>query len=277
MALEELIAAYHKIKESHPSSCFEHKKEIYHYVAIKLNGSLSISGIYKQVMEIASLFALLICCPVYPKNISIYISHKDDHLEILELCPTIIADKRTMDLASTVKHHSLLPITHSYIDLGRVLEDWHKKSYQEYSVLVSAIQHETGFRTMHSLHGEIVIYLSQLESISKKEGKNREQDKYDYSIEKYASPEMREGMGKLLQKVNTNKSLGAIISNLRTDIAHVNISPKRVLTKMSLQDLADLVRYLQLTVISYVLLELGVDDVRVKAYQDKFIPKHNRG
>lgn len=276
VALRELMDAFDKIKNRYPNSHFEHKGEVSHYVAVRLNHGVNISGVYEQVAEIAGLLALLTCSPVYPESISIIIDREGGHPGVLELYPTIIAEQRTMALATSRKHHVLMPITYSHIDVLRVLEAWHAKSFDEYSVIISAIQHETGFRTRHSLHGEIVIYSSQLESISKKEGRTKNQDKYNYPIGKYGSPEIQIGLKTVLQKVSTNQSLGEIISDLRADIAHVKIPKKKVLTKLSLQDLADTARYLQMTIIAYILTELGVDETRVKAYQNEFMPKHER-
>jgi hypothetical protein len=274
VALQELINSFIEIKNSHPKSHFEQKGEVSHYVAIRLNHGVSISRIYEMVAEIAGLFALLTCSPVYPESISIFNGREEGHLGLLELYPTIIAEQRTMAIATSRKHHDLMPITHSVIDLPKVLETWHAKSFNEYSVIISAIQHETGFRSRHSLHGEIVIYSSLLESISKKEGRTKSKDKYDYSIEKYASQKIQIGLKKVLQKVNEKISIGEIISDLRADIAHV--TKKKVLTKLSLQDLADIVRCLQLIIIAYILIELGIDIPRVQAYQQEFMPKSDQ-
>lgn len=156
-ALRDLIDAFNKIKNYYPNSHFEHKDEVSHYVAARLNDNVEISRIYKQIVEIAGLLALLTCSPVYPESISIIIDHEGGHSGVLELYPTIIADQRTMALASLRKHHVLMPITYSHIDLPRVLNTWHAKSFNEYSVLISAIQNETGFRTSHSLDRKSVV------------------------------------------------------------------------------------------------------------------------
>jgi len=269
-AQQKLINAFKEIKNCYPNSHFESKNDLSHYITISLNHEKSIKEILKHVFDIAGLFALLTCTPVYPENIDIMTNEQDDP-EILKVYPTMIREQRTIGLAARENHYVLMPITYSTIDLAKTFEAWHAQS-NAYSVIVSAIQNETGFRNMHSLHGEIVLYSTQLEYISNTRVRAKN-EKYDYPLQTYASPKVRAGLKQLFEKTNKTQTLGETISDLRNEIAHTK-KQKKLLNKLSLQDLADIARYLQMTIIAFILTELGIAEATVEAYQNKFMPKH---
>jgi hypothetical protein len=272
MAQQKLIDTFNEIKNCYPNSHFESKSDLSHYVTFILKDGKSIIEILNHVSEIAGLFALLTCSPVHPEKIDIMIDEQDGHPGNLKVYPTMIREQRTIGLATMEKHNVLMPITYSNIDLAKTIEAWHTQS-NTYSVMVSSIQHETGFRNMHSLHGEIVLYSTQLEFISETRDKDKK-EKYDYPLQTYASHEVRAGLKQLFEKIIKSQSIGKTISDLRNEIAHVK-KEKKLLNMLSLQDLADIARYLQMTIFAYILTELGIDHTTVKAYQKKFMPKHD--
>ncbi len=273
MAQQKLINSFNKIKNCYPNSSYESKSNLSHYITISLNHETSIIEILKYVSDIAGLFALLTCTPIYPEYIDI-MTNEQDGPEILKVYPTMIREQRTIELATQENHNVLMPITYSTIDLAKTFEAWHAQA-NGYSVIVSAIQNETGFRNVHSLHGEIVLYSTQLEYISKTRVKG-DKEKYNYPLQTYASPKVKAGLEQLFEKTSRTQTLGEAISNLRNEIAHP-MKPKKLLNKLSLQDLADIARYLQMTIIAFILTELGIAEATVEAYQNKFMPKHEYG
>jgi hypothetical protein len=193
---------------------------------------------------------------------------REGNLEILHVYWTMVIEKRTIELATMERFHSLMPITYSNIDLSKVLEAWFAIS-DKCSVIVTGIQHEIGFRNEHSIHGEIVLWATQLKSIS--EAENIKEEQYEYPIKTYGSDQVKKGLKQIFAKIN-KKTLGENIGNLRDEIAHVG-RPKKLLKVLSLQELANFDRYLQITIIAYILTKLGIPHHVIEDYQNKLTPK----
>lgn len=99
--------------------------------------------------------------PVYPDSMTL-VKHTDTSDRIvIEVYPSMALDKRTLKLATTEHSHFHMPITKAKIDpWGRCrklaglaqefLDDHFEHSERNY------------FRDEHSLHGEIVLYATQL-------------------------------------------------------------------------------------------------------------------
>ncbi len=155
-----------------------------------------------------------------------------------------------------------MPIRENNIALPAILISW-IKSPKIFSTIVPSIQHETGFRDEHPAHGEIVLYATQLESIS-----SRRSDKYDYPINTYGSDKVKNGLRNIFSNINS-ESIGKNIGGLRNEIAHVG-RPKELLNALSLKDLVYLGQYLQIIIIAYILTNLGVSKEVIEDYQNKF-------
>lgn len=268
-AMEELETAFRQIREHHPNSLFEIRKDaVSQEITIELSVESTIAEIYKRVSEIANLFALLTCSPIYPDSVRMFGKDQGGNLEILQVYWTMLIEKRTIELATKKRFHSLMPITHSNIDFSKVLEVWFAIS-DRYSVMVTGIQHEIGFRNEHSIHGEIVLWATQLESIS--DAENIKKGKYQYPIDMYGSDQVKKGLKQIFVKINKN-NLGKNISDLRNEIAHVG-RQKNLLRVLSLQELAHIDRYLQITIIAYILTKLGIPHHVIEDYQNKLAPK----
>jgi hypothetical protein len=270
-AMEELKTAFGQIKARHPDSHFELRKSaLSHDVTIKFSIESSVPQIYKRVSQIANLFALLTCSPVYPASVEIFGKDRQGNLEILHVYWTMVIEKRAIELATKKRFHSFMPITNSNIDLSKVLEAWFAIS-DKYSVIVTGIQHEIGFRNEHSIHGEIVLWATQLESIKGQARKIKNEEKYQYPMDTYASDQVKKGLNQIFAKINKN-SLGENISNLRNEIAHAG-KQNDLLRVLSLQELANIDRYLQITIIAYILTKLGIPHHVIEDYQNKLTPK----
>jgi hypothetical protein len=269
-AMEEIKTAFRQIKEHHADSHFEIRKgSISHDVTIEFGVESGIAEICKQVFQIANLFALLTCSPVYPDSVRVFGKDQEGNLEILHVYWTMVMEKRTIELATNERFHALMPITYSNIDLSNVLEAWFAIS-DKYSVIVTGIQHEIGFRNEHSVHGELVLYSTQLESISQPENIKKEK-RYQYPIDKYGSEQVKKGLKQIFAKIN-KKTLGENIGELRNEIAHVG-KPKRLLKVLSLQEFANITRYLQITIIAYILTNLGIPRQIIEDYENKLTPR----
>lgn len=267
-ALEDLTNMFTEIQQRYPDSFFMLKKDISYRIYLHFHTGTSIFNAYEVITDIANLFAILIYNPVYPETININKKTEKGLSHYLDVVPSIALEKKTIGICTRERSHFDMPITNSNIDLSSIMNIW-IKSPEDYSTVVSSVQHETGFRDEHSVHGEIVLYATQLEFISYNQGIKNE-NKYEYPIEMYGSPEIKEGLLEIFQKVGEN-DLGKGVGILRDEIAHVG-KPKRVLQMLSLKDLVYISQYLHLTISGLILTNLGINKEIIRDYQIKFLP-----
>jgi hypothetical protein len=164
-----------------------------------------------------------------------------------------------------------MPITFNKIDFRSVLEQWLCID-DEYISTISTIQRETGFRAIHALYGEVVMHVTQLEAISYDEGKK--DSKFVYPIRKYGSDEVYFAICASFCKAGVT-DVGEGISALRNEIAHVG-RPKKVLRKLTSQDVGNLNRLIFLVIVGKVLDRLGVPPGICHSYQNRLIPREFR-
>lgn len=266
-ALEDLKNSFAEIQNKYPESYFMFKKDIRYNIHIEINNGGSIYDIGDYIYQIANLFALLIYSPVYPESINIFKHYGDKERQFeIQLYPSMVLEHRTINIAAKNRSHFRMPITQNTIDLQKILENWFLYN-KDYSTIISSIQHETGFRDEHTAHGEIVLYATQLESISYNQNINRN-DKYEYPINIYGSEKVKSNLKRIFEKINSDK-IGENISELRNEIAHVG-RPKRLLPVLTLKELVKIEQNLQIIIISYILSELGVSKDVIDKYQDKY-------
>lgn len=260
-------SAFESVEDKYPNSNFMLKKDIAYRIHLKIKDGSSIDSIYDHISDIANLFSILILSPVYPNSIKV---SKGDgkNKSTLNIYPSMALSKRTMDLCLKEQAHFFMPITQHSIDLESVIAKWLLSS-KDYSTLVSSIQNETGYRTEHQIHGELVVYSTQFEAISydAREMKN----KYEYPIDQFATPQIKNGILNIFKKAGKT-DIGVGISTLRNEIAHVG-RPKKLMKILTMRDLVDLSLYFQLTILGNTLTSLGVDKEVINKYQDNFIPE----
>ena len=267
-ALKELKELFDALEAKHPDSHFMLKKDIAYRIRLKIDAGATVIGAYERISEIADLFAILIYGPVYPENVQILKKVEDGHTLTIDVYPSLALNKRTMELCTEDRSHFHMPITKSNIDLSAIIQSW-LANPKSHTTIVSSIQNETGFRDVHSLHGELVLYATQLESISHSMGIKNDQ-KYDHPLSTFGSENIRKGIGAIFVK-SGEADIGKAISDLRNEIAHVG-KPKKLLLSLSMQDMITISQYLQMTIIGYILESLGVKKEVINNYQDKFAP-----
>lgn len=267
-ANDELQASFEEINKKYPDAHFSLKKDISYQISLYIDSGGKIFDIYKHINEIANLFCILIFCPVYPASIHIIKKVPVNKYPIfIDVYPSMVLDKFTKDLAVKERLHQTMPITRSNIDLAATVLEW-LKAPEDYSTIVSCIQHETGYRNEHSLHGELILYVTQFEAISYAASEKRM--KYEYPIDKYGTPKIKKGITKIFANIGES-NIGRGIGNLRNEITHVG-KPRQLLNIMSIQDLMDLSQRLQMIILGYILERLGLDGKVIARYQDTFTP-----
>lgn len=266
-ALDELSLAFKEIETKYPESFFMLKKDIAYRIFLKFEPEIAVRDAYEHITSFSNLFALLIYSPVYPESIRLRKPGPDERPITIELYPSMVLDPRTIKLCTRDHFHWHMPITQSTVPLDSIVSTW-LQAPQNHSPIVSSIQHETGFRNAHAAHGEIVLYATQFESISYVA---RQKDKkYEYPLARYGSQKLRDGLMKTFGKSSLEDAAVAI-GDIRNEIAHVG-RPKHWLATLSLGQLVRISQYLQLTIIGYILTNIGVPANAICTYQDRYSP-----
>lgn len=266
-ALDELSLAFKEIKTKYPKSFFMLKKDIACRIFLKFEPEVTIQDAYEHIISFSNLFALLIYSPVYPESIRLRKLGPDEHPITIELYPSMVLDQRTIELSTRDHFHWHMPITQSTVPLDSIVSAW-LQAPQNHSPIVSSIQHETGFRDAHAAHGEIVLYATQFESISHVAG--QKDKKYEYPLASFGSQKLREGLMKTFG-VSLLEDAAVAIGDLRNEIAHVG-RPRHWLATLSLGQLVRISQYLQLTIIGFILTNIGVPANAIGTYQDRYSP-----
>ena len=264
--LAELKDVFDQFQERYPDEILMFKQDIKYVAKLKMSQGQTIKDLHHSISDIANLFALLTYNPVYPDSISVVAPEEGQNHRNLKLYPSIALEKRTMELALREKSNFHLPITQSNIDLSKTIKKWAENS-SNFQTIISSVQNETGFRDEHSIHGEIVIYSTQLESISYNASKPSS-EKYEYPIDKYGQRHIKPKLIKIFKSVN-NDSLGENISRLRNEIAHVG-RPKILTKKLSMQEMVRISQLLQMIIIGYIFDCLNFEQNIIDNFHDKF-------
>lgn len=262
-ALDELSQTFRDIQIKYPQSFFMLKKDIEYRFFLKLVPTLTIYDAYAHIVSFSNLFALLTYRPVYPENIQIQMLGNDGRSITIQIYPSMLLDSRTIKLSLQNRFHWHMPITQSTVPFDSIVAAW-LLSPNNYSPIVSSIQNETGFRNAHTVHGELVLYATQLESISHIAQKNK---KYEYPLAEYGCPKLCDRITKIFRKSSLEEAAKAF-GDLRNEIAHVG-KPKRWLTTLSLHELVRLSQYIQLTVIGHIFISMGISKQTIINYQEK--------
>jgi hypothetical protein len=215
-----------------------------------------------------NLFAILMYSPVYPELIKLNVMLDNIPLTSI-IYPSVVLERKTYEeLCKRERYHFDMPIRESNIDLARVIANWLKQS-DKYTIIVSGIQNETWFRNEHSVHGELIMYATQFESISSLDNAHKEKKKYEYPVNQFGTEEIKNTLIQIFSAVGET-DFGKGIGTLRNEIAHVH-KPKVLLNCLSLKELAHISVLLRITILGYVLNAIGIDKNVITKYQNKFI------
>ena len=263
---KELDQLFSNIKSKYPKERFWHRKNIEYRIYLQLNSENKIFSIHKNILNIANLFSILMKTPVYPYCIE----DTDKHIKIY---PSILLEPGTLYLIKQYlknKRHDLMPITNDKIKLKGLIEKWFNPLFIDDFVrdsIVKSIQTQTILHNEFSLYSEVVVYATLLESINNIENPNKtEKEKYDYTINKYGTIKIQNKIKGIFTQ-DSKESIGKKIGELRNEIAHVK-RERELLQKLSKRDISKLCYYLQLTILGYILKNLGIDKAIITSYQD---------
>ncbi|HBN0008486.1 TPA: hypothetical protein L1L53_004553 [Escherichia coli] len=263
-ALENIIHQLKKTKELYPDAFFSIRKELVFYFRIKSSNDLGIEDHISKCWDISGLFSILLNKPTLPEEINIKFKGNGSKTPCLL---TTGFEQRTIDLALREIKHQLLPINRKHINLGKIFCKWFKIA-ERYMPLTITYQYETGFRTLHQAHTDIILFATQLEAINKTIGGSKN-EKYMKPINEYASLFLIQEIEMFFKKFN-NKSIGENIATLRNELARVD-RKKELMNILTIGDYVKIGNYLKTIVTSYLLSDLGINNIIIEKYQAQTI------
>ena len=265
-ALTKLREDLAKIAPTYSEHLLLIKKDTRFVFRIRTNSPSGLVDIHRHVVDMANLFAILCHRPVTPDGIRIPISDDNgSYSHTLDVYPTLLLERRTIELCTRDVSHFTLPINHSNTQIGGIVGHWLQRK-KDYSVIISSIQTMTGLTDIHSLHGEIVLYATQFEGITSEDHADAD-ERFRYPIERYGSEKITATLENLFKRPD----LGEAISNLRNEIAHFK-RPKTLLNRLSRSELVIISQCLHLTILGCILHQLGCDSKTIERYQTTFLP-----
>ncbi|EJF6488403.1 hypothetical protein M8051_004950, partial [Salmonella enterica] len=261
-ALTKLSDEFLKIKELHPSARFSIRKDLTFYFRFKNHNSKNIKEHMLNIWKVSGLISILTDKPTLPDEL--YIKFEGGHTRTPCLLTTRF-EQRTIDLALKKFDHRSLPINWKSIDIEKAFEKWFEIS-DRYIPLTITYQYETGYRTLHQAHSDIILFATQIEAINSTLG-GEKREKYIKPIDEYASTFLRKKMNNFFIRFNNN-SLGANIATLRNELAHVD-RDKELMTQMTLDEYIRIGLYLRLIITSHLLSNLGIEKEHIQRYQNR--------
>lgn len=265
-ALKKFHDDFQSTKSLYPDAFFSLRKALTFYFRYTPNKNLTIKDYVSRVWDISGLLSILIDKPVLPEELYFKFEGKDVRTPSLL---TLGFEQRTIDLALRVINHRLLPINWKSIDIKEVFFKWFEIA-ERYASLTVTYQYETGFRTLHQAHADIILFATQLEAINTTLG-GLKNEKYMTPINEYASPLLKEKLDAFFKIINTD-TLGANIATLRNELAHVD-REKKLMKVMTLGDYIRIGMYLKLIVTSHLLSNLGIEKSKIENYQNHVAPE----
>ena len=266
-ALADLASAFDAVRARHPEAFFMLKKELQYVLRLRFNKPAPPLQAVETVLQICDLFALLLDTPCFPKSIEIVVNTTEGK-QVLGLYPALGLRKDTVTRALRSLSKGQLPLRPSDFDLSTLLVNW-LNDPRRFSVLVAAIQHDVGFRTEHTTHGDIVLYSAQLESVSYTAGEKDR--KYEFPLSRFGTSSITSILEETFGSVGV-AGIGEAIADLRNEVAHLG-KPRKLLLRLTLRDLMKVSRCLQLILVAHALETIGVNRTSVEKYLAARMPR----
>lgn len=265
-ALKALAVAIDDVEKRFPDQILQVKKDIGYALHLTFQPSLELRNVRSTISELANLLALLTHNPVLPQRVAL--ARQSAAPEHVDIYLSLLRDRRTVDMCLEETSHHQLPINARTVKFPKLIGKWLAKS-EQFRTVADSLQNQTSVVNLHDLHGELVLNVALLESISVIAGKALQRERYQYPVDRYASHWITELLSKELG-VQVSQ-IGEAVSDVRNEIAHFG-RPRKLLSKLGIAGLYRVNAAIQLIVLAYVLRSVGVPLPAVQEYQYKFMP-----
>lgn len=262
--ISELCTVISKTLEKHPNDIVSVRNSLEFVLSFYRKSPEGIYDITKDIFRICSLFSLLTDRPTFPDEVQYYLSN-DSGLYGL-------TNRRVENgiIALLERHtpHQFMPINGTNTDFKTVISKWFNNFNDFYEVLSTEFQFDTGMRTLHSVQSGILMFVSNLEFIGKELGAIPK-DRYEKPLRHYCDEKILKRFAEIIEPY-TAKELGAAISDLRNDIAHLT-RPKQLIHRIPFGQLMEIHEILRGIVASHVLCLIGIPLDKAKEWQKRYV------
>lgn len=265
-ALKALAVAIEDVQKCYPDQELHLKKDIGYALHLHFEPPLELGDIRFKIIELANLLALLTHNPVLPQTLALTLTLTP--YENIDIYISLFRDRRTVDMCLKEMSHHQLPINARTVEFSKLIGKWLEKS-EQFRTVADNLQNQTGITNLHDLHGELVLNVALLESISSMARQPKRQ-RYQYPVDQFASQWVIELLSRELG-VQASQ-IGEEVSEVRNEIAHFD-KPRKLLPKLKWRGLYRVNAAIRLVVLGYVLRSIGVPKDGVDNYQYKFLPR----
>ncbi|EHR0248243.1 hypothetical protein KS665_004511 [Vibrio parahaemolyticus] len=258
----ELHDSIEELTNKYPKQSVLLRKSLEYYFEYSANNAKSAENIYDDLYKISSLFSVFMFKPILLDVVEFI--YKQNRIQLLS---SQFVESRTLEVATSKSNHFHLPINNKKVSLEEVVPNW-LQHYEEFRVISTTLMFETNFRTLHSAYSDIVLYITQLESINHSLGMSKD-TRFENPIRHYGCTKLINNLEVLLAKASKD-SVGKSLSTVRNEIAHLTQS-KKMMNKLNLSDYVEIGHLLRLIAISHLLATVGVELQVIHEYQDRLL------
>lgn len=258
----ELHRSIDELTNKYPEQSVLVRTSLEYYFEYTADKSKSAEDIYDDLYKISSLFSVFMFKPILLDVVE-FIYNKNR----IQLLSSQFVESRTLEVANSKSNHFHLPINNNKVRLEDVVPNW-IEHYEEFRVISTTLMFETNFRTLHSAYSDIVLYITQLESINNSLGMSYDA-RFENPIRHYGCAKLVKNLEVLLSKASKD-SVGKSLSTIRNEIAHLTQS-KKMMDKLSLSDYVEVGHLLRIISISHLLATVGVELNVIHQYQDRLL------
>ncbi|HDX0794173.1 TPA: hypothetical protein RNS57_002441 [Stenotrophomonas maltophilia] len=262
-AMSKLQEAYDSIRLEHPDFTPMVKAKSEYRIILEREDGADVEEAYPTCHAIADLFSVLFFGPAPLRTLTAQVIDQAGKTHSWEVFPSKVSEAGSIKRATEPKSHFHIPVNSWDIDLGQTIKNWLPVE-TDFRTLICTLQGATTLTSYSEILSRIVLCAAQLEGISKKAGRNKDAEKYQYAIDSYASPPLIDRLCNLLHRGQTE--LGKSIGDLRNDIAHIGRKSK-IAHMLSTREKYAVCIALEATIIGYVLTTVGVDRQAVEKHQ----------
>ncbi len=268
---EKISDAFRKISDEHPEELILKRNDIRWELVAKSSTRMVYGEICRNIASFELLLALLIFSPVQKTEVSV-LPNSVGTERALQRMPLLISffdvSKHKIEVLQKIKSNLNQAIALRNIgDFSKVISNWikHREAFQSFA---SQITNRFGRYHEHELKASIVLYLVQLEEISKSLGA-KDNNKYDFAFDRYDKIDIN---GRIESEfgLDGKSTIGEELSRLRAEIAHLG-RPNQILRKIGYLGLFKTVICLEIIIATHIYEVLGIPDENIVEFQKQTV------
>ena len=172
-------------------------------------------------------------------------------------------DRSKVEFLNMKLSHMMLPITATNSKITEIYAKW-LEAENGFELFTATIANDFGKVHRHELYAEIVLTLTQLESISYSLG-GKANEKYTRAFNKYGCAELMSSI-KQYFSISDDEQLGKCLTDLRAEIAHVG-KPVKHLKNISFPELYGIAKCIGIVIASHIYQKLGIGKREIEKFQ----------